>query len=146
MITKKIDKEARTVVGTLANAKDDFKVFITNKIEKNSKYFRVKKEMLDTFNLANKYTSVARCHPDDEFDEEYGKELVKFKTLDKYYKDFDRKFKKVIIDAFCFAFNLLDFAYSKISIDYAENIVMEIAERTGYIISFYDEFEDDDEE
>ena len=28
MITKKINKEARTVVGTLANAKDDFKVFI----------------------------------------------------------------------------------------------------------------------
>lgn len=146
MIIYDANKENKVTTGSMTGYKDDFIKFITKRIKHNSKYFKLKDENLNELLLADSYTAKVKCHEDDEYSEEAGKENVKYKTLDKYYKAFDNRLKKVIIDLFVFGFNLLNFAYEKISIDFAENIVMNIAEKTGYIICFYDDFEFEDSE
>lgn len=54
------------------------------------------------FTMRRVYKGVAKCHPDDDWDEEKGKELAKARLLRKYYKDYAHLFGKILfkIDRF----------------------------------------------
>ncbi len=142
MIVKTIDKENKLTTGTLVNAENDIIKFITKRIKNGSKYFTIKDESeLTDLKLKDSYTAVVKCHEDDEYNEEEGQEIVKYKTLDKYYKSFDGKLKKIIIDIMCFAFNLLNYVYNHIGEELGDDIIVSIANKTGYIITYEDELD-----
>lgn len=48
------------------------------------------------FAMRRVYNGVAKCHPDDDWDEEKGKELAKARLLRKYYKDYAHLFGKIL--------------------------------------------------
>lgn len=50
----------------------------------------------DDFSMKRIYTGIAKCHPDDNWDEEKGKELAKDRLLAKYYKDYLNIFEKIL--------------------------------------------------
>lgn len=133
MIKKNVNIETKVTEGTLCNAKEDFIKFITKKVSNNSKYFKIKN--CEDFKMKNEFTATVKCAEDDTYDEEIGKTYVKFKVLDKYYKAFDRRIKNVTIDCFRLAFTLLDWIYTHVSIEDAEDIIVEVANKFGYIIT-----------
>ena len=141
MIIKTVDKENRTTTGKLVDCKDDFFGFISKRVNNNSKFFKIKDEKYNDLTLNESYTATIKCHESDEFDEEYGKQLVKFRTLDKYYVGFDGKLRDVIIDCLCLAAHLLDYVASKIGEDLYDDIIVKVAEKTGYVITHEDELD-----
>lgn len=143
MIIKTIDKENRTTTGNLINCKDDFFEFISKRINNNSKFLKIKDEEYNSLTLNESYTTTIKCHETDEFNEEYGKQLVKFRTLDKYYAGFDRKLRDVIIDCLCLGMHLLNYVITKIGKDLYDDIIIRVAEKTGYIITHEDELDID---
>lgn len=137
MITKVVNTETKVTVGTLDNAEKDFLTFIDKKVNNNSKFFKIRN--YDSLLIKNKYSAKVKCSDEDEFNEEIGKKEVKYKVLDKYYKAFDKKVKDITIDCFRLAFTLLDWVYDHVSIDLGDSIIVELAEKTGYVISDTDE-------
>ena len=141
MIKKTVD-ENKLITGTLAGAENDIIRFISKKVKFGSKYFTLKDESeIKDLKLKNLYKAHAKCHQDDEYNEEEGKKIVKYKTLDKYYKAFDGRLKRVIIDVFCFAFDLLNYVYNNIGDNLGDEIIINIADKTGYIITYEDELD-----
>lgn len=141
MIKKTVD-ENKLITGTLADAENDIIRFISKKVKFGSKYFTLKDESeLGDLKLKSLYKAHAKCHQDDEYNEEEGKKIVKYKTLDKYYKAFDGRLKRVIIDVFCFAFDLLNYVYNNIGDNLGDEIIINIANKTGYIITYEDELD-----
>lgn len=51
----------------------------------------------DDFSMKRVYTGIAKCHPEDEWDEEMGKELARARLLKKYYKDYTDIIKQIIM-------------------------------------------------
>ena len=137
MIKKIVNAEAKTTKGTLSNVREDFIKFITKKVSHNSKYFNIKNH--EDFAMKDEFTAIVKCAEDDVYDEEIGKIYVKFKVLDKYYNAFDRRIKDVTIDCFRLGFTLLDWIYNHISIGDAEDVIVEVATKFGYIITPEDE-------
>lgn len=45
--------------------------------------------------MANSFRAIAKCAPEDEWDEEVGKAVAKAKVMKKYYKAYDKR-----LDAF----------------------------------------------
>lgn len=141
MIKKTVD-ENKLITGTLEGAENDIIRFISKKAKFGSKYFTLKDESeLEDLKLKSLYEAHAKCHQDDEYNEEEGKNIVKYKTLDKYYKGFDGRLKKVIVDVCCFAFDLLNYVYNHIGEGLGDEIIVDIADKTGYIITYEDELD-----
>jgi hypothetical protein len=146
MIIKNIDENNKLTSGTLVNAENDIIKFLSKKAKNNSKYFTLNENAYTDLKLKESYSANVKCHADDVYDIEEGKKLVKFKTLDKYYKSFDGKLKKAIVDLLCFGFDLLNYVYNHIGQDLGDSIVIDVANKTGYIITYEDEFDIDGED
>lgn len=85
-----VNEKKRVVVAVLEG--DYIDLAACNLFEKNGianltndVYFNPKNRM------KNKYIGTARCHEDDEFDVEIGKELAKKRALVKYYRELCEK-------------------------------------------------------
>lgn len=50
----------------------------------------------EKFVMPNKFTAVARCHPEDEFDEEAGKRIAFAKLNKKYHRSVDRHLANIM--------------------------------------------------
>ena len=48
--------------------------------------------------MPNEFRAVAKCHPDDNFDETRGKDIAKERLMKKYYKAFDARIDKFRTD------------------------------------------------
>lgn len=152
MIKKTVNTEAKTTEGVLTDVRTDFIQFITRKVCKNSKYFEINNNHED-FVMKNEFTATVKCDDNDTYDEETGKLYVKYKVLDKYYAAFDKRLKNVTIDCFRLACTLLDWIYNHVSIGDAEDVIVEVANRYGYIVTHesdiefeFDEGENEEEE
>lgn len=89
-----VNEEKRTVVAIVDNCLSDFR----NRISKNpfSEIFYVANDYKGgewTF-MNESYKGIAKCHPNDVFDVEIGKEIAKNRALRKYYSDLRLKYSR----------------------------------------------------
>lgn len=89
-----VNEEKRTVVAIVDECLSDFR----NRISKNP-FFRILYVVDDykggewTF-MNESYKGIAKCHPNDVFDVEIGKEIAKNRALRKYYSDLRLKYSR----------------------------------------------------
>lgn len=89
-----VNEEKRTVVAIVDNCLSDFR----NRISKNP-FFEILYVADDykggewTF-MNESYKGIAKCHPNDVFDVEIGKEIAKNRALRKYYSDLRLKYSR----------------------------------------------------
>lgn len=87
-MTYYINKEKRTVVCKKTGCEFD----IVNLIENISGCYTIPPEMSVKDVLLNStYTGIAKCNPEDKWDEEKGMEIARKRMLLKYYKDKEKK-------------------------------------------------------
>ena len=89
-----VNEEKRTVVAIVDKCLSDFR----NRISKNP-FFEILCVADDykggewTF-MNESYKGIAKCHPNDVFDVEIGKEIAKNRALRKYYSDLRLKYSR----------------------------------------------------
>jgi len=81
--------EKKMTVGILENTEFDAVLAIQKKLEGTSLGCTWTSYLMPT-----SFKSSTVCHPDDEFDVEVGKQVVKDKLLKNYYKSLDKKFNQ----------------------------------------------------
>ena len=91
MIKYVVIPEQKKVIALLQNT--DFDAIC--KIRKNLCQSNIVVWDESKYKMKHFYRAVAKCHGEDVFDEERGKEIAKKKLLDKYYSDFDAKIDSV---------------------------------------------------
>lgn len=90
-IEYKIDRENRKITAILRDTMDDPASHILKNVDVEALCqisFGV--YGLEPLEIRDEYFGVARCHPDDEWDEEIGKAIAKSRCLKKYYYDKDK--------------------------------------------------------
>lgn len=90
MIRYYVNEKKRTVSAVLGGVGENVKGDALKYYFKGSGYFIKPFPYIQSFYINDKYVGVAKCHPDDAFDVETGKEIAKAKCLSKYYRDRDR--------------------------------------------------------
>lgn len=73
---------------------------LVNKLLKRMGADMVPSEVLRVAELPAKITGVARCHPDDIYDEHTGKELARGRVIENYYKALGKAEDRVV-DMLC---------------------------------------------
>lgn len=89
-----IDKEHGIVECILSNCAKDLNNRIINHYIKNGS--KIYNRPYDDMSSLNKFIGIAKCLPEDEFDEETGKKLALLKAKNKRAKAFNRYMKKNI--------------------------------------------------
>lgn len=90
MIKYYVNEKKRMVVAVLGGVDENVSEDALIYYFKNCGRFIREIAYNQSFYIKNKYVGVAKCHPDDAFDVETGKEIAKAKCLSKYYRDRDR--------------------------------------------------------
>lgn len=84
-----VNKEARVIVCVIPDVKTTFTDYISKLVWCDyDTYLPVPR--YDTLNLPVNIVGKATCHEDDEWDEEFGRELAYQRARDKYYRCFAR--------------------------------------------------------
>lgn len=84
MINYIVDKEKGIVTAEISNCKDDVKKHIAKQFGFIGELDELNKDLAKACRISDKFTGVAKCHPEDIFDEEVGKRIAKQRVLDKY--------------------------------------------------------------
>lgn len=84
MIKYNVDAEARTVTATLEGCHDDVVKTFNRRL--GDTVFNKEDTFYKAFQIPDTFVGVAKCHPDDTFDEEKGKQLAKKRLFDNYHK------------------------------------------------------------
>lgn len=84
MVKYVVDTEARTVTATLEDCHDDVVKTFNRRL--GDSVFNKEDTFYKAAQIPNTFVGVAKCHPDDTFDEEEGKQLAKKRLLDNYHK------------------------------------------------------------
>lgn len=96
-ITYNIDKENRIITASMDECTFDVYVNLT----KMNLDFCLLRNLFNLFPneifMKYSYKGVAKCHPEDKWDEEMGKELARARLLKKYYKDYTDIIKQIIM-------------------------------------------------
>lgn len=83
MLKYVVNEEKRTVVAIIDNVSDDFKKLLFKKF--NHEYLisvMYDKMIYDKkYNYKNKIIGIAKCHPNDTWDVEKGKQIAKYKAM-----------------------------------------------------------------
>lgn len=82
--------EKKTVIAVLKGTEMD----CINKIEKIMGSVDWDFWASDKYMMPNCFRAVAKCAPEDEYDEEAGKALAKERVMRKYHKHFDMRWNK----------------------------------------------------
>ena len=96
-----IDTEAKTVIAKLrCNENDPMTLFGSQVMEQTAGEGFGPVEMsafpqfFDKFKIQNDYYGIAKCHPDDEFDIDFGKRLALLRAKQKYLDAVERVLDK----------------------------------------------------
>ena len=95
-----VDKDARVVVCVIPNTRGRFLDFIGSSIVNENFDLPYPKQYRD-YHLPSSIVAKAKCAPEDEWDEEYGRELAYQRAKEKFYRYFFRyadKYVKYLVD------------------------------------------------
>lgn len=92
MIKYTVLPEQKKVIAIVTDCEDDAIRAISKKIPEGIAFYDDSE-----YKLRHSYKGIAKCHPDDTFDEETGKRIARNKALLKYKLDYLNK-----LDYFCF--------------------------------------------
>lgn len=98
MIKYVVLPEKNTVYGIMSNTRYDAMHKINKMLNSNVTGFGV---CDDKYLMPNMFKARVVCHPNDQFDEEKGRELAKQKVLRNYYHSLDKRmdaFKSALIE------------------------------------------------
>lgn len=102
MIDYYINEDKRTVTAVLPLTQLDAIEFYEKAIERanpiNKYDILMNVNLRDKYLIKDKYVGIAKCSPEDEFDEEKGMSLAKHRCLSKYYYDRDGAVLRIIRD------------------------------------------------
>lgn len=79
MIKYNIIESQRKVIAKIDNCENDAYNVISKSLKGKLELFKS-----ESIKLPSYFTAVAKCHPEDEFDAEVGKELAKKRVIEKY--------------------------------------------------------------
>ena len=98
MIKYEIDKENRRVTAIIEGSANDIVDRLRNRVGDIVQTEQVARAA----KISNKFKGVAKCHPEDEFNEEEGKRIARHRLLDAYnnariraYARVDREIQKM---------------------------------------------------
>ena len=83
MIKYNVDTEARTVTATLEGCHDDVVKTFNRRL--GDSVLTKDDNIYKAAQIPDTFIGMAKCHPDDTFDEEVGKQLAKERLLDNYH-------------------------------------------------------------
>lgn len=81
MIKYDVNTENRTVTATITGCSED----VVRRISRVNNTVMSNPAVKKAATIGDTFSAVAKCHPDDEFNEDTGKEVAKRKLLDKYH-------------------------------------------------------------
>lgn len=87
-----VKEEERMVIVIIEDTADDALSFILSKnCHMMTRGWLCDEDLMMKLYMKNEYKGIARCHKDDEFDAEKGKEIALAKARAKHAKDFQEK-------------------------------------------------------
>lgn len=81
MIKYEVNEQNRTVKAVISDCKGD----VVNRIKRLSKSLATDPEVVKAATISDNFSAVAKCHPDDTFDQKVGKGIAKKRLLNKYH-------------------------------------------------------------
>ena len=103
---KKPDGSNAYISGMLSGCKGDVITFINNFLNKNSRYISISRHE-DNLHIRGVYYADAWPSNGDRCSETTGKNIAKYRVLNKYYKNFDAKIYDFLYDIFSVSMKLL---------------------------------------
>jgi hydroxymethylpyrimidine pyrophosphatase-like HAD family hydrolase len=94
----KVIPENRVVIATIKNTSGDALREFNKKFLSNATAdLMLMAHTSEKFRMKNSYKSVARCHPEDVFDENKGKAIALKKLSEKYNKSLDKRLAHIMV-------------------------------------------------
>ena len=119
-----VNPEKKTVVCLLEGCKDDVYNAMSPSEQAIVLFLHVNCE------LNNKYIGVAKCDPEDTFDEEFGRKLARNRMLKKYYRDRAYIYYNIkeCVDTFSTRFFKYSAKYSNMELEKSREIIEQLNE------------------
>lgn len=96
MFTYIVKPEEKIVIAVMEGTKEEpVRYDAINFIKRHSDFGNIV-ELYRKYRIRDRYVGIAKCHDQDDFDEEFGKELAKRRALSKHHKDFAKKVRAFI--------------------------------------------------
>ena len=96
MFTYIVKPEEKIVIAIMKGTKEEpVRYDAINFIRRHSKTGNIV-DLYRKYQIKDRYVGVARCHDQDNFDEEFGKELAKRRALSKHHRDFAKQVRAFI--------------------------------------------------